>query len=268
MTAVDNQQNEKPMQLYPAIDIRNGNCVRLYQGDYAQETVYGADPVAQAKAFEAEGASWIHVVDLDAAKSGQPENRATIQAIAAACSARVQTGGGVRDDRSADALWESGVARAIIGTRATEDPDWVARLAKRGPVAVGLDARGMNIAVRGWVEGSGLNLVEFAQRFEDAGVSALIVTEIARDGTLEGPAFDQLGAVLDATSVDVIASGGVGSIEDVVALSAFRRGSRSIAGSIVGRAIYEGAFNVADAIEAIGNASASVGSAVAPDGGA
>jgi phosphoribosylformimino-5-aminoimidazole carboxamide ribotide isomerase len=240
--------------LYPAIDLRDGRCVRLYQGDYDQETVYGDDPVAQARAFAAAGAPWIHVVDLDAARTGDPRNRAVVAAIAAAVDVPVQTGGGVRDDAAADALLDAGVRRVVVGTAALERPDWVRRLADRRPgrVAVGLDARGRDVAVHGWVEGSGRDLVEVARSFGDAGVAALVVTEIGRDGTLEGPDVDQLSAVLASTSLDVVASGGVGALDHVRALADLDVGGRRLAGVIVGKALYEGAFSVAEAVEATG----------------
>ena len=243
-------------ELYPAIDLRDGRCVRLYQGDYDQETVYGDDPVAQALAFAAAGAPWIHVVDLDAARTGDPRNRAVVAAIAAAVDVPVQTGGGVRDDEAAEALLAAGVRRVVVGTAALERPDWVRSLATRHPgrVAVGLDARGRDVAVHGWVEGSGRDLVEVARGFDDAGVAALVVTEIGRDGTLEGPDVDQLAAVLAATSVDVVASGGVGSLDDVRTLAALDVGGRRLAGVIVGKALYEGAFAVPEAVEATSGA--------------
>ena len=240
------------MDLYPAIDLRGGKCVRLYQGDYAQETVYGDDPVAQAQAFEAEGAPWIHVVDLDAARSGDPVNREVVAAIAAGVSVPVQTGGGVRDDAAAEALFEAGVARVVVGTAALEDPDFVRRLAARHPVAVGLDARGRDVAVRGWLEGSGTDLLDLAKAFEDAGVAALVVTEISRDGTLEGPDIVGLTQVVEATSIPVIASGGIGTLADLEALGAVHVAGRTLAGAITGRAIYEGKFTVADAVAATG----------------
>ena len=238
--------------LYPAIDLRDGRCVRLYQGDYGRETVYGDDPVAQARVFAAGGARWIHVVDLDAARTGEPANRAVIAAIAAAVDVPVQSGGGVRDDEAADALLSSGVRRVVVGTAALDDPDWVRRLAGRHPgrVAVGLDARGRDVAVRGWVEGSGRDLLEVARGCDDAGVAALVVTEIGRDGTLEGPALDQLSDVLAATRLDVVASGGVGSLDDLRALADLRVDGRRLAGAIVGRALYEGAFQLSDAVSA------------------
>ncbi|MFM7068203.1 MAG: 1-(5-phosphoribosyl)-5-[(5-phosphoribosylamino)methylideneamino]imidazole-4-carboxamide isomerase, partial [Actinomycetes bacterium] len=236
------------MDLYPAIDLRGGQCVRLYQGDFAQETVYGADPVAQALAFEAEGARWIHVVDLDAARTGDPINRPVVAAIAEAVSVPVQTGGGVRDEAAAEALFDAGVARVVVGTAALEDPDFVRRLAARRPVAVGLDAHGRDVAVRGWLEGSGRDVVDLAAAFTDAGVAALIVTEIGRDGTLAGPDVDGLAAVLAATDVPVIASGGVGTVDDLRTLAALSAAGRSLAGAICGKAIYEQRFTVSEGV--------------------
>jgi phosphoribosylformimino-5-aminoimidazole carboxamide ribotide isomerase len=244
------------VQLYPAIDLLDGRCVRLYQGDYDRSTVYGRDPVAQARGFAAEGAPWVHVVDLDAARTGEPRNRELIAGVAAAVDVPVQVGGGVRDDAAADALLDAGVARVVVGTAALDDPDWVRRLAARHPgrVAVGLDARGRDVAVRGWVEASGRDLVDVARMFDDAGVAALVVTEIGVDGTLEGPALDQLSAVLAATSLDVVASGGVGTLDHLRALDGLAVGDRRPAGVIVGRALYEGAFTVADAVGALARA--------------
>jgi len=240
------------MDLYPAIDLRGGRCVRLYQGDYGRETVYGDDPVAQARAFAAAGAPWLHVVDLDAARTGDPVNRPVIAAIAAAVDVPVQTGGGVRDEAAAAALFAAGVSRVVVGTAALADPAFVRRLAARHPVAVGLDARGREVAAHGWTEGSGRDLLELAAEFDDAGVAALVVTEIGRDGTLEGPDLDQLAAVLGACSLDVIASGGVGSADDLRSLGALAVGERRLAGAIVGRALYEGTVSLADALAAAG----------------
>jgi phosphoribosylformimino-5-aminoimidazole carboxamide ribotide isomerase len=240
------------MDLYPAIDLRDGRCVRLYQGDYDRETHYGDDPVAQARAFADAGASWLHVVDLDAARSGVSTNRDVIAAICAAVDVPVQSGGGVRDVAAAAALAEVGVERVVVGTAALESPELVAELAARQRVAVGLDARGRDVAVRGWEQASGQDLVEVAARFADVGVDALIVTEIGRDGTLEGPALDQLGAVLKASEIDLIASGGVGSVDDLRALDHLEVGGRRLAGAIVGRALYEGAFGLREALDAVG----------------
>jgi phosphoribosylformimino-5-aminoimidazole carboxamide ribotide isomerase len=239
------------MDLYPAIDLLDGRAVRLYQGDYARETVYNDDPIAQAKEFAAAGARWIHVVDLDAARTGAPRNRDVIAAICDAVDVPIQTGGGVRSEAAADALFDLGVTRVVLGTAALEDPELVRLLASRHPVAVGLDARGREVAVRGWEEGSGQDLLDVARGFADAGVEALIVTEIGRDGTLEGPDLDGLGEVLEATELPVIASGGVGSLADIVALNALRSAGRRLSGAIVGRALYEGAFTLSDALKSV-----------------
>ncbi|MCU0268019.1 MAG: 1-(5-phosphoribosyl)-5-[(5-phosphoribosylamino)methylideneamino]imidazole-4-carboxamide isomerase [Acidimicrobiales bacterium] len=244
------------MELFPAIDLRDGRCVRLYQGDYERETVYGDDPVAQARAFAGDGAGWLHVVDLDAARTGEPTNRPVVAAIAAAVDVPVQTGGGVRTEEAAEALAEAGVARVVLGTAALEDPALVRRLASRLPVAVGLDARGRDVAVRGWEQGSGRDLLDLARDYTDAGVAALIVTEIGRDGTLAGPDLDGLAAVLAATPVEVVASGGVGTLDDLRALAALEVGGRCLAGAIVGRALYDGRFTLVEALEAVAAADA------------
>jgi phosphoribosylformimino-5-aminoimidazole carboxamide ribotide isomerase len=237
-------------ELYPAIDLRGGRAVRLLRGDYAAETVYSDDPVAVARSFEAAGARWIHVVDLDAARSGEAGNLDLVAAVAKSVTSKVETGGGVRSVEAAERLLDAGVARVVVGTAAVERPELVTELAARfpGQVAVGLDARGRQVAVKGWTETTGADLVELAKRFEGEGVSALIVTEIGRDGTMEGPDLDQLGAVLEATGVDVVASGGVGTLDDISALAGLRSGGRALAGIIVGRAIYEGRFTVEEAL--------------------
>jgi phosphoribosylformimino-5-aminoimidazole carboxamide ribotide isomerase len=240
------------MDLFPAIDLRAGRCVRLHQGDYGRETVYGDDPVAQARAFAAAGAPWIHVVDLDAARTGVPENRAVVAAIAAAVDVPVQAGGGVRDDAAVDTLLAAGVRRVVIGTAALDDPDLVPRAASRHPgcVALGLDARGREVAVRGWVEGSGEDVVDVLDSFAGAGLAAVVVTQIQRDGTLAGPDVDGLAELLTRTGVDVVASGGVGTLGDISALASLEAGGRRLAGAIVGRALYEGAFTVEAAVAA------------------
>ena len=240
------------MDLYPAIDLRQGRCVRLVQGDYSRQTVYGGDPLSVAKELEADGAPWLHVVDLDAARTGRPENRAVVTAIAEAVSVPVQAGGGLRDEFSAEALLGSGVTRIVMGTAAVEDPSMVRRVAARHPgrVALGLDARRGEVAVRGWTEGTGSGPEEVLVRFEDAGLGAVIVTDIARDGTLEGPDLGGLASVLTATSLPVIASGGVGSLGDLRALAGLEAGGRTLAGAIVGKALHEGAFTVGEAMAA------------------
>lgn len=227
--------------------------MRLLRGDFAAETVYDADPVAVARGFAAAGARWIHVVDLDAARTGSAANRDAIAAICAAVACPVQSGGGVRSIDAAEALLGAGVARVVVGTAAVEDPAFVDELCARHPgrVAVGLDARGRDVAVRGWTEGSGQDLVDLARRFETAGVGALVVTEIGRDGTLEGPDLGQLAAVLEAVGTPVIASGGVGSLADLLALRDLEVGGRRLEGAIVGRAIYERRVDVAEALAAL-----------------
>jgi phosphoribosylformimino-5-aminoimidazole carboxamide ribotide isomerase len=236
------------MQLFPAIDLRGGRCVRLYQGDYGRETVYGDDPVAQARAFAAAGAPWVHVVDLDAARTGQPVNRPIIAAVAEAIDVPLQVGGGVRDDDSATALFDAGVARVVVGTAALEDPAFVRRLAAQHRVAVGLDVNGREVAVRGWLEGSGRALDDVAAEFADAGVEALVVTQIARDGTLEGPDLELYRELLASSPIDVVASGGVGTRDDIRALAGVRVNQRGLAGAIVGRALYEGRFTIEQAV--------------------
>lgn len=237
------------MDLYPAIDLRGGRCVRLLRGDYEAETTYSDDPVAQALAFVAAGARWIHVVDLDAARTGEAHDRATVEAIVAAVDVPVQVGGGVRSVEAARALAGVGVARVVVGTAAVRDPGLVSVIGSVVPVAVGLDARGRDVAVSGWTESTGLDLVELAERFAQDGAEALVVTEIGRDGTMSGPDIDQLAAVL-AVAADsaVIASGGVGRPEDLDALAALRVDGSRLGGAIVGRAIYEGTVDVADAV--------------------
>ncbi|MEZ5142075.1 MAG: HisA/HisF-related TIM barrel protein [Acidimicrobiales bacterium] len=177
------------MDLFPAIDLLDGRCVRLYQGDYQRETVYGEDPVVHAQAFARAGARWIHVVDLGAARTGEPTNRDAIAAITAAVDVPVQTGGGVRSVGAAEALFAAGVTRVVLGTAALESPGFVRRLADRHPVAVGLDVRGREVAIRGWEHGSGTDVVDLLGEFEGSAVAAFVVTQISRDGTLEGPTW-------------------------------------------------------------------------------
>jgi len=240
------------MELYPSIDLRGGRCVRLWQGDFERETVYGTDPVAVATGYQAEGARWVHVVDLDGARTGVPENRSTVAAIVGAVhpSMNVQASGGVRDRTAADDLIHAGVARVVLGTAALERPELVKELAADMPLALGLDVRGREVAVRGWVDGSGEDVLRVLSRFEAAKVAAVIVTQIAVDGTMAGPALGGLARVLEGTALDVIASGGVGDFADVEALASLSAGGRGLTGVIVGRALYEGRFTVKEAIAA------------------
>jgi phosphoribosylformimino-5-aminoimidazole carboxamide ribotide isomerase len=234
--------------LYPAIDLRGGRCVRLQRGDYARETVYGDDPVAQALAFADAGAAWVHVVDLDAARSGSPENRPVVAAVAAALAGRgvrVQTGGGVRDVAGARDLARAGVARVVLGTAAAADPGLVDAVAGEAgvPVALGIDVRGREVAVHGWTEPAG-RLDDVLARFEGRPYDALVVTQIQVDGTGAGPDLDLYRELLP-TQPGLIASGGVGSLADLRALATI-----GVPGAIAGRALYEGAFTVEEAIAA------------------
>jgi len=231
------------MDLYPAIDLRGGRCVRLLQGDFDRETVYGDDPVAVAKEYEAAGAPWIHVVDLDAARR-QGSNRSVVEAIAAAVNVHVQSGGGLRDG----SLLEHGLARIVLGSVALEQPTLVTELAAGNPgrIAVGLDHRDGEVRVRGWEEGSGRRLDDCVAEFTDAGVAAIIVTDIDRDGMLSGPDVDGLRAIAATTDVPVIASGGVGTLDHLRMLT-----ETGVAGVIVGKALYEGRFTVEEALEVL-----------------
>jgi len=232
------------MDLYPAIDLRGGRVVNLVQGDFGRETAYRDDPVEVAREYEAAGAPWIHVVDLDAAR-GTGHNRELVASIAGSVHTPVQCGGGVRDESAAEALLGVGVHRVVLGTAAVEDPKLVARLGGRHPgqVAVGFDHRDGEVRVRGWVEGSGARLLDLVTALGATGAAAVVVTDIGRDGMLGGTDVDGLGAVVRATSLPVIASGGVGSLDDLRAL-----GGTGVAGVIVGRALYEGAFTVQEAV--------------------
>jgi phosphoribosylformimino-5-aminoimidazole carboxamide ribotide isomerase len=234
-------------ELYPAIDLRGGRVVRLRQGDYADETVYGDDPVAVADAFAAAGAPWVHVVDLDAARSGDPVNRDVVERIASVLGgrARLQNGGGVRSVDDARRLADAGVDRVVMGSAAVRDPGLVAEVSAVVAVAVGLDHRGGELATDGWTEGSGVQLADALGRFPTA--AAFVITDIGRDGMLAGPDVDGLAAAVAATSTPVIASGGVSSVDDLVALAAID----GLGGIITGKALYEGRFTVAEALRAL-----------------
>lgn len=231
------------MDLYPAIDLRGGRVVQLVQGDFDTERVHGDDPVAVALAFEAAGAPWIHTVDLDAARTGEPANRHLVAAIAAAVRIPVQASGGVRSEAAAAELAEAGVARVVLGTAALEAPELVGRIAARQPVAAGLDVRGREVVVRGWLEGSGVEWPDAVRRLEGAGVAAFVVTQVRVEGLMGGPDLDGLGELLGSTDAPVIASGGVGSLDDLRALDRL-----GVAGAIVGTALYEGRFTVEQAV--------------------
>ncbi|MDE0492848.1 MAG: 1-(5-phosphoribosyl)-5-[(5-phosphoribosylamino)methylideneamino]imidazole-4-carboxamide isomerase [Acidimicrobiaceae bacterium] len=240
------------VDLFCAVDIRGGRCVRLLRGDYGAETVYDDDPVARAVQMAEAGAAWIHVVDLDGARSGRPENADAVAAIAAAVDAPVQAGGGARSAETVETWFEAGVERVVLGTAALRDPALVRDLASSRRIAVGLDARAGEVATDGWLRGSGRSVLDVARSFASAGVDAFVVTDISRDGTLEGPDLQGLAGMLDATDVDVVASGGVGRIEDLRALAGVEgRGGRRLTGAIVGTALYERRFTVAEAVAAL-----------------
>ncbi len=244
------------MILFPAIDLKNGQCVRLEQGDMARATVFNLDPAAQAKSFAAQGFEYLHVVDLDGAFAGKPVNAQAVEAMLKAVAIPVQLGGGIRDLRTVAAWLEKGISRVIIGTAAVRDPALVKAAAKKFPgrVAVGLDARDGKVAVEGWAETSQVTALEIARRFEDAGVAAIIFTDIARDGLLKGLNLDATIALADRISIPVIASGGFASIDDVKAL--LDPQAKKLAGAIVGRALYDGRLDAAAALELIRSARA------------
>ena len=241
------------MELYPAIDLLEGAAVRLVQGDFARRRVYG-DPLALAKAYTRAGATWVHVVDLDAARSGSPVNRALVLEIVRTAGVRIQAGGGVRTEEDAAGLLDHGVARVVLGTAAQESPEIVDRLADRypGKVAVGLDhtGSGARVAVSGWERSGGTTLRQALDRVARTDLGAVVVTAIERDGTLEGPDLEGLRAVLGWTPHPVIASGGVRSTADLGALAALHAGGRSLAGAIVGTALAEGTLDLEEAIAA------------------
>ena len=238
------------MKLFAAIDIRGGRCVRLHQGDYDRETVYGDDPAAAAAELAAGGADWIHVVDLDAARTGSPVNRPAVAAVAAAVDVPVQAGGGVRSAEAARALFDAGVQRVVLGTAALADPGLVRDLARSSRVAVGLDARaGGGVAADGWRTDTGRAALEVAAEFAGTGVEVFVATDIDRDGTMGGPDLAGLSALLEATETAVVASGGVGTLDHLDALAGLERSGRRLEGAIVGKALYEGRFTVAEAVE-------------------
>ena len=240
------------MILYPAIDIRGGQAVRLMQGDYDRETAYDADPVDAARRWADDGAEFLHVVDLDGAKAGSPQNLEAVRRIAAAVECPIQVGGGLRDARSLEAVLEAGAARVVIGTAALRDPDFLGRALERhaAEIVVSIDARAGEVSLEGWTEGGGREAPEVAAELGERGVQRFLYTSIEVDGTMEGPAIDELNAVAEATSATLIASGGVGNLADLELLS--RVAAPNVEGAIVGRALYEGRFTVADGIDALG----------------
>lgn len=242
------------MILFPAIDLKEGLAVRLEQGDMARATVFHRDPAAQARAFEMQGFAYLHIVDLDGAFAGKPVNADAVDRILETIGIPVQLGGGVRDMATVESWLGKGVDRVIIGTAAVRDPHFVKEAAKKFPgrVAVGLDARDGKVAVQGWAETSELSVLEIARRFEDAGVAAIIYTDIARDGLLQGLNLDATIALAEAIAIPVIASGGLGSIEDIKAMLEPR--AKKLEGAIAGRALYDGRLDAAEALKLIRSA--------------
>jgi phosphoribosylformimino-5-aminoimidazole carboxamide ribotide isomerase len=243
--------------LFPAIDLKNGTCVRLEQGDMARATVFSTDPAAQARSFETQGFEYLHVVDLDGAFAGKPMNAHAVEGMLSTVKMPIQLGGGIRDLKTVEAWLSKGIARVIIGTAAVRDPVLVKEAAKMYPgrVAVGLDARDGKVAVEGWAETSQVTVLDIAKRFEDAGVSAIIFTDIARDGLLKGLNLNATIALAESISIPVIASGGLASIDDVKALLAPR--AHKLAGAISGRALYDGRLDPSEAMALIRAARAS-----------
>ena len=236
------------MILYPAIDLKDGQCVRVLHGDLSTATVFNTDPGAQAKAFVTAGFHWIHVVDLNGAVQGQAINARGVEAILGAVSVPVQLGGGIRTLKDVEGWIEAGVSRVILGTVAVKQPDIVIAAARAYPeqIAVSVDVRKGKVAVDGWTADSDLDAITVAKRFEDAGVAALIITDIDRDGTVMGFNVDAFGAIADAVAIPVIAAGGLATVDDIARLKA--RAGVPIAGAVLGRALYNGAIDPAEAL--------------------
>ncbi|MEX0307288.1 MAG: 1-(5-phosphoribosyl)-5-[(5-phosphoribosylamino)methylideneamino]imidazole-4-carboxamide isomerase [Ruegeria sp.] len=238
------------MILYPAIDLKDGNAVRLLRGEMDKATVFNEDPAAQARAFVEAGCEWLHLVDLNGAFAGEPVNAAPVEAILKACDVPAQLGGGIRDMATIETWIKKGLARVILGTVAVENPDLVREAAKAfpGKVAVGIDARNGMVATKGWAEETNVQVTDLARSFEDAGVAAIIYTDINRDGAMQGPNIEATAALAQAVSIPVIASGGVSSLDDLIAL---RDCGVELNGAISGRALYDGAIDLKEAIRAL-----------------
>ena len=243
----------KIMDVIPAIDILDGRCVRLYQGDYQQSEVFGEDPVEVAQRWYSQGAKYLHVVDLDGAKAGKPQNLKVIEAIARSIPMRVQMGGGLRDRESIVSVLNSGVSRVILGTAAVESSQLVADICAEFPeqIMIGIDARNGKVATRGWLTTSDVMAVDLAKRMTEVGVAGIIYTDIHRDGTMQGPNIEALRQLAENVNVPVIASGGVSSITDLLNLVSLE--SVGVTGAIVGKAIYTGDIQLREAIKAVGN---------------
>ncbi|RYH09017.1 1-(5-phosphoribosyl)-5-[(5-phosphoribosylamino)methylideneamino]imidazole-4-carboxamide isomerase [Tropicimonas sp. IMCC6043] len=237
------------MILYPAIDLKDGHCVRLLKGDMEKATIFGDDPAAQARQFAEAGCKWLHLVDLNGAFAGRPVNAEAVEAILRAVKVPVQLGGGIRDIATIEMWLAKGVSRVILGTVAVENPELVREAASLfpGKVAVGLDARGGKVATRGWAEETNMTVTALADRLEDAGIAAIIYTDIDRDGAMQGPNVAATAKLARSTTIPVIASGGVSSLKDIIAL----RDAAEIAGVISGRALYDGALDLGETLSAL-----------------
>ncbi|MAU41376.1 MAG: 1-(5-phosphoribosyl)-5-[(5-phosphoribosylamino)methylideneamino]imidazole-4-carboxamide isomerase [Kordiimonas sp.] len=239
------------MILFPAIDLKDGQCVRLYKGEMDQATVFNDNPAAQASAFVAQGCEWLHLVDLNGAFAGEPVNAAPVEEILKAVDVPVQLGGGIRDRATIEAWLDKGIRRVILGTIALRDPDFVREVAKSypGQIVVGIDARGGHVAVEGWAETSEMTAIDLGRKFEDAGVGAIVYTDIDRDGTMEGLNVTGTIDLANALTIPVIASGGVASLQDLQILAdAARAATGTIEGAISGRALYDGRLDIAEAL--------------------
>ena len=236
------------MQIYPAIDLRGGQCVRLQQGDYAQETVFGADPAAMARRWVGEGATYLHIVDLDGAKAGQPVNEAGIRAIVQASGVPCQLGGGLRTEDQIRSALDWGVTRVVIGTKALQSPAWLEEMCGKfpGKIVLGIDAKGGRVATHGWLDVSDVGAIDLAMRFQHLPLAAIVYTDISRDGMLQGANVDAMAEMARATRLPVIASGGVTTLDDIRRLAAV-----PVAGCIVGRALYEGRLTLKDILHAV-----------------
>jgi len=235
------------MYIIPAIDLRDGKCVRLIQGQYDRQINYRDNPVEQAREFSSDGAKWLHIVDLDGAKLGRPVNTETISAIAALGILNIEVGGGLRDEASIKQLLDIGVNRVIIGTKAVQDFEWFSKMAQKfsGKIVLGLDAKGSKVSTHGWTQDSSLTILEFATEAAKLPLAAIIYTDIAKDGMMSGPNFERTKALVEAVDVPVVASGGVNTVEDINKLTEFNPEA-----AIIGRSLYEGTLKLTHALEA------------------
>ncbi|MHC4508079.1 MAG: 1-(5-phosphoribosyl)-5-[(5-phosphoribosylamino)methylideneamino]imidazole-4-carboxamide isomerase [Planctomycetota bacterium] len=235
------------MYIIPAIDLRDGKCVRLIQGQYDRQINYRDDPVEQAREFSADGAQWLHIVDLDGAKIGRPVNTDTISSIASLGQLKIEVGGGLRDEASINQLLDIGIERVIIGTKAVSDFEWFSEMANKfsGRIVLGLDAKGSKVATHGWTQDSSQTILEFAAEAAKLPIAAIIYTDIAKDGMMTGPNFERTRALVEAVDVPIVASGGVNTVEDIRKLAEFNPEA-----AIIGRSLYEGTLSLADAISA------------------